>query len=45
MCLYFMILTNGKFSAATLSLDKALKKVLLPTFGSPTIPMRTLLAA
>jgi hypothetical protein len=29
---------NGKFAACALALDRQLKRVDLPTFGSPTIP-------
>ena len=34
---------KGKFSAATLIPHNKLKNVLFPTFGSPTIPVFTLL--
>jgi hypothetical protein len=33
---------NGKFSAGTDIFPSRLKRVLLPTLGSPTIPMLTL---
>jgi hypothetical protein len=29
---------NGKFAASALAFDSELNKVLLPTFGRPTIP-------
>jgi hypothetical protein len=37
------IVQNGKFSAGTLSLDKKLKVVDLPTFGNPTRPILNVL--
>ena len=33
------IVQKGKFSAGTVHLVSVLKSVLLPTFGSPTIPI------
>ena len=32
------IVQNGKFAASALAFDSELNKVLLPTFGRPTIP-------
>jgi hypothetical protein len=32
------IVQNGKFALCALAFDKQLKRVDLPTFGSPTIP-------
>jgi hypothetical protein len=33
-----LIVQNGKFAASALAFDSELNKVLLPTFGRPTIP-------